>query len=80
MLARSGPMAISGYARVVAWAPDGSAVLVLDSGPSTSAARLFVVPIGGSGPGDPVTVDVPDLSATMGFPNIGPAVAWLPNP
>jgi hypothetical protein len=75
-----GPMAISGYARVVAWAPDGSAVLVLDSGTDTTAVRLFIVPLDGGGAGDPAAVDVPDLSATMGFPNVGPAIAWVPNP
>jgi hypothetical protein len=46
----------------------------------TTEARVFVVPLDGSGPGEPVTVDVPDLSPKMGFPNMGPAVVWLPNP
>jgi hypothetical protein len=72
------PDAMSGYARVVAWAPDGSAVLLLDQNPDTAAATLKVVPVDGSGAGAKVAVEVPDLSGTLGFPNVGPAVVWLP--
>jgi hypothetical protein len=68
----------SGYARVMAWAPDGSAVVVVEPRPDSTDATLWIVPIDGSGPTGAVTITVPDLSATLGFPNIGPSVVWLP--
>lgn len=71
-------VSISGYARVVAWAPDGSSVAVLDQQPDAAEATIRLVRTDGSGATPPVTIRVPDLSVTLGFPNIGPAVAWLP--
>lgn len=73
-----GPDMISGSARVAAWAPDGSAVLVLDQAIDSTTTRLVVVPVDASGPRGHATFDAPDLSATLGFPNVGPGVAWLP--
>jgi len=73
-----GPDAVSGYARVVAWAPDGRAVLVLDQQLDTTTSRLVVVPVDGSGPRGSATFEAPDLSMTLGFPNVGAGVAWLP--
>ena len=68
---------LSGYSRVVAWAPDGSAVVVLDQQPDSTEASLRIVPTDGSGAGEPVTIKVPDLTPTLGFPNIGPSIAWM---
>ena len=74
------PMAISGYAKVVAWAPDGSAVLVAQPFLDSTRMRLWVVPVDGSGPGQGLDVAVPDLSPAHGFPNEGSGIAWLPTP
>ena len=71
------PNGLSGYSRIMAWAPDGSAVVLLDQSPDSTEASLRIVPTDGSGAGAPVSINVPDLSATLGFPNIGPSVAWL---
>jgi hypothetical protein len=74
------PMALSGYAKVVAWAPDGSAVLVAQPFLDSTQMRLWVVPVDGSGPGPGLDVAVPDLSPAHGFPNEGSGIAWLPVP
>jgi hypothetical protein len=73
-----GPDAISGYARIFAWSPDGNRILLLDQNIDTPEATLQIVLVDGSGAGPKVNVSVPDLSMTLGFPNIGPAVVWLP--
>jgi hypothetical protein len=71
---------ISGNSRVVAWAPDGTAVVVLDQRPDSSEATIRLVRTDGSGATPPVSIAVPDLSMTLGFPNVGPSVAWLAAP
>jgi hypothetical protein len=70
---------ISGYAQVVAWSADDRSVVVLDRDQDTAGARLRIVPIDGSGPSRPLTIPAADLSSTynMGYPDIGPAIAWL---
>lgn len=65
---------------MVAWAPDGSAVIVMDQGPDSGDAILRLVRTDGSGSTPPVTVTVPDPTESLGFPNIGPSVAWLATP
>jgi hypothetical protein len=72
------PDAMSASARIVAWAPDGSAVLLLDQRSESTAATLQVVPVDASGARAALPISVPDLSGTLGFPNIGPSVVWLP--
>jgi dipeptidyl aminopeptidase/acylaminoacyl peptidase len=67
-----------GYAQVAAWAPDGSAVVVVEPTPDSTDATLWVVPVDGSGPSAAIAITVPDMSATLGFPNVGPSVVWLP--
>ena len=69
---------ITAYARIAAWAPDGSAVLLLDQQPDSTSATLRVVSVDGSGAGPKATIDVPDLSGILGYPNIGPSIIWLP--
>jgi hypothetical protein len=64
----------------VAWAPDGSSVVLLDQVVDSTDAVIRIVATDASGATDPLTVRVPDLSAELGFPNVGPAVAWLPPP
>jgi hypothetical protein len=74
------PMALSGYAFVAAWSPDGTAVLVAQPFLDSTRMRLWVVPTDGSGPGPGLDVQVPDLSGRYGFPNQGSGLAWLPMP
>jgi len=62
-------------ARIVAWAPDGSAVLLLDIDPDSSTATLRVVPVDGSGARSKVTVKAPALSEVLEWT---PSVVWLP--
>jgi hypothetical protein len=73
-----GGRAPSGYARVAAWAPDGSAVVVIEPTLDSTSATLWVVATDGSGRTKSIDVVVPDMAATLGFPNIGPSVVWLP--
>ena len=63
-----GPDTVLWRPRVAAWAPDGSAVLVLDPDFSEAAAKLRAVPVDGSGPRAPVHA----LVAAH------PDVVWLP--
>ena len=67
-----------GYSRVMAWAPDGSAVVVVALQPDSTDAVLWIVPVDGSGPSAEIAITVPDMTAKLGFPNIGPSVVWLP--
>jgi hypothetical protein len=71
---------ISGYARVVAWSRDGRSVAILDVRPDTNEATLRIVPVDGSGASELLTIEIPDIASTYnsGFPNDGPAIAWLP--
>jgi hypothetical protein len=73
-----GPDAMSGYARAAAWSPTGDAVLVLDQRPDSAAGAVRIVKTDGSGAGPIVSVDLLDLSETLGFPNAAPRVIWLP--
>ena len=66
--AMPGPGTVSEDARVAAWAPDGSAVLILDPNRSETAVTLRVVPVDGSGARAPV-------AAQVDFPL---SVVWLP--
>ena len=66
---------LTGSARIVAWAPDSSAVLLLDMDPDSTAATLRVVPVDGSGARSPVTVEDPALSETLDW---SPSIVWLP--
>ena len=73
------PDSVSGYAQIVAWSPDGRSVALLDVQPDKDQASLRIVQVDGSGSGQPVTIPVPDIAHiyNTGFPNDGPAVAWL---
>jgi len=73
--AKPGPDTVTDHARIAAWAPDGSAVLVLDVEPYSTEAALRVLPVDGSGARPKVTVRGPALSPTL---NWSPSVAWLP--